>query len=267
MILIATAMRVEAKPLIKRLKLRYVSNTNPAIYANDEFALVLTGVGGIRAAAAIGYCFGKLDSVAVVVNVGVAGCVNAEVGEVFVANKLRDCTTNRVRFPDMMMRFELPEATLATHATVQSKGSADELVDMEGFAIFDAATVFLPPHRIVILKIVSDLIDGSLPGASDIENIVEGATSAITTALTVTSNLPEDATDPLKDHVDVVNALANNLRLTVAQRARLKNVMRDRLTNRSTTLPDLNEFVNEPVATKREGKMRFEKLEEKLLDD
>ena len=266
MILIATALRAEAKPLIAVLGLSAVAESIPPVYTNNSFALTITGVGRVRAAAAIGYCFGRLPDISAVINVGIAGSTTRDVGDIVLVNALHDDATGRQYFPDMMTSLTIAEGSLTTYDIVQIDGNDLDLVDMEGAGIYEAAARYLPPHRIALLKIVSDMCNGVAPNATQVGELAQRQLPKILEAVRAYASMPPDKVDPIANHAEVINDLVTCLRLTATQRVQLEDALRDRLLNVSSDVPNLHEFLTEPAATKQEGKVRFERLVKTLLD-
>ena len=72
MILIISALKAEAMPIIERLALKRIDAVFPT-YANDDFVLVICGVGTEKCAAATGWAFGHFANIIGAINIGCAG--------------------------------------------------------------------------------------------------------------------------------------------------------------------------------------------------
>ena len=107
-------------------------------------------------------------------------------------------------YPDMLLNTGLPEASLITGAklyTKQESGYAADLYDMEAAAIYQAASMFLGPHQMNFLRIVTD------QGLSESEAVAP-------------QSLATHVTDCVEQQVDTIVAVVDKLRaLTAAEAA------------------------------------------------
>ena len=125
--------------------------------------LVITGVGVVAAARAVGVCaglfgFSKNDCI---LNIGTAASTLPR-GTALIGNKLVCRTNGRTFYPDMLMRLpqNAVEGTIYTTGKVVCEGQLvceeQSAYDMEAAAIYEAASAFLGPHQLSFLKIISD---------------------------------------------------------------------------------------------------------------
>ncbi len=228
---IFTALRNEAADLIRELNLK-PSDTALQCYENDNTVLTVTGTGPLSAASA---CAAVLFSHHVtdrdiVINAGIAASIrNGREHGLYVIHKIHDGSSDRDYYPDLIPASEYPEAQLITGAkpyrasnAVLSSGTSDTTVlyDMEGAAVFHAASMFLPPHRIRLLKLVSDFgesdqIHFDLAWSSMIKNAV----------MQEAENMLGVPAHPEKQIPDCA-ALAQELHATVAMKRRLEQALR-----------------------------------------
>ncbi len=165
MICLFFAYHAEAKPFIEALKLKRIMHEKPfQVFTRDELRLVVSGSGKIRAAAAIvkflstntGGEFQQLF----VLNAGVAGSASIrQPGVAYIINKVVDIDSGKSFFSDCLLRSDFPESALSTVANpvnAADMSAYDTLVDMEGAAFFEAASLFLGPEQIALIKVVSD---------------------------------------------------------------------------------------------------------------
>ena len=188
MILFIFALLPEAQPFLQRLKLKRHSLGNRLeIYLNDEYAVLITGIGKVPAAVrtARALQLPELADVLRVVNLGICGCgdVTAPVGKCFLINNIREMATGRTFFPDMLEKHSFTEGTLITVDRPQ-KGDPDDspalvLYDMEAAGIFQAASAFISVDRLHFLKVVSDHLDGGLLGKEAVEELLESVADEV----------------------------------------------------------------------------------------
>lgn len=134
--------------------------------------LILTGQGSVMAAAAVSGAasFFGINPDDVIINLGTCAG-DYEVGKVFICNKITEAATGRTFYPDMILRSSLSEKELVTvpaairkpidkYADKDSHNMA--LYDMEAAAIYQAANLYVGPHRMGFVKVVSD--NGDIEG-------------------------------------------------------------------------------------------------------
>ncbi|MGN0274755.1 MAG: hypothetical protein ACI4DT_08230 [Chordicoccus sp.] len=177
MIFIFTALVPEAEPLIQEFSLKRTGGGSAfQQFANEEqgMLLTITRTGPVRAAAAVGAVLGKVspDEVTLVLNFGSCAAVHGgmpEGGEtpLYLIQKLTNMESGRQWYPDLLTGSCLPEAELLTGSRLYTGDEMREdrgipalshvlLYDMEGAAFFEAANLFVGPHRIHVLKFVTD---------------------------------------------------------------------------------------------------------------
>lgn len=163
MIYIFSAFYAEAKNIIDHYGLKKEKSPETVrfdVFANDSIRLVITGVGEINAAAAvsnIGGAYGiSLDDE--ILNVGCGAGFGNEtcLGSIFLGNKLTEQMTGRTFYPDMLMKTNLMECEIVTVTRVLNEGRDSVVYDMEAAAVYQAAALFVGPHRMHFIKLVSD---------------------------------------------------------------------------------------------------------------
>lgn len=85
--------------------------------------------------------------------------------DIFLLNKLLDQNSDRTFYPDMLIKTDLREASGITGSTVLSQRAAAfmavaaedyDLYDMESAAVYQAGNLFLGPHQMSFIRVVSD---------------------------------------------------------------------------------------------------------------
>lgn len=139
---------------------------------NQPVRIILTGQGSVMAAAAVSGAasFFGIKAEDAIINVGTCAG-DYEPGQVFICNKITEEATGRTFYPDMILRSGLPERGLVTvpvvinkpiHEYVNKDSNNMALYDMEAAAIYQAANLYVGPHRIGFVKVVSD--NGDIEG-------------------------------------------------------------------------------------------------------
>ncbi len=173
-------------------------------------------------------------------------------------HRITDAATKRDFYPDMLLNAGLPEASLITGARLLAaqdtwaqvdaqrgekfrRGTTDDaapgtladrlaaplLYDMEAAAIYQAASMFLGPHQMNFLRIVTD--DGLTQEEMEtgmtmrtVTNAASGTESkpAVGTEASAPRSLAAHVTDCVEQQVDTIVAVVDKLRaLTAAEAA------------------------------------------------
>lgn len=156
---------------------------------NQPVRIILTGQGSVMAAAAVSGAasFFGIKAEDAIINVGTCAG-DYEPGQVFICNKITEEATGRTFYPDMILRSSLPERELVTAPVVIRKSIHEyankdshnmALYDMEAAAIYQAANLYVGPHRMGFIKVVSDNgdIEGLIPDF--IKGLMAGAVDEI----------------------------------------------------------------------------------------
>lgn len=290
MLLIHTALAAEARPLRRHFNLRGMASAGSfRFYGNGEVFLVVSGVGHLRAAAAVGLALGKMTGEqrppTALLNFGTCGAVSNRypLGSSFLIRKLTEGVEGRCFYPDLCFQHNLSEAELATVSRVLESPrdlgdqglpvDYDGLVDMEASGVFQTGMFVLPPSRVLSLKVVGDHLSGARSVQADwVEKMGEGAIPALEGLLNsgwpwrlAPENLrPATAMEhqPLLDQVQAV------LRLTATQKIRLNQAVAYAAksgSGNSTLAAVMVEFLQVRVTHKREQRGHFEELLRRIL--
>ena len=235
MIHIFTALYPEAKPLIQALSLKKrATQTHYQQFLSEEgdLSLTITGVGPLQAAAVTASVLTDYDAGAQdqLLSLGTAARLTTCPASMYHVNKITEAATMRDFYPDMLLNTGLPEASLITGAklyTKQESGYAADLYDMEAAAIYQAASMFLGPHQMNFLRIVTD--DGLTQEEMEtgmtmrtVTNAASGTESkpAVGTEASVPRSLAAHVTDCVEQQVDTIVTVVDKLRaLTAAEAA------------------------------------------------
>ena len=266
MLLITTALMLEARPLVARLGLRSRQEAIP-VYENATIRLVVTGTGPLRAAAATGWAFGRFGDIRAAMNVGFCGALPSVAGlhEWLCIHSVRDQQTGRVLIPEILYQHPFPEAPLLTvPQVVREPLDWDGAVDMEGAAFFEASRQHLPLHQLVILKWVSDPLTGRIDPAA-----TEAAfTLGLEALMPFMEAWVEGIREPARERDPALSALlalcGERLRLTATQRAFLEKWLRGYALRGGTAAALADCLPQEPPKTRRENTQHFDRLRDAL---
>ena len=234
MIHIFTALYPEAKPLIQALSLKKRATQKhyqQFLSEEGDLSLTITGVGPMQAAAVTASVLTDYDAGAQdqLLSLGTAARLTTCPASMYHVNKITEAATMRDFYPDMLLNTGLPEASLITGAklyTKQESGYAADLYDMEAAAIYQAASMFLGPHQMNFLRIVTD--DGLTQEEMEtgmtmrtVTNAASGTESkpAVGTEASAPRSLAAHVTDCVEQQVDTIVTVVDKLRALMAAEA------------------------------------------------
>ncbi len=272
---LVVALGCEARPFIDMLGLkRDMSARAFEIYISDDHALVVSGVGKIKSAAATGYLLARVDDFdrLAVLNTGIAGAapeMGVSVGDAFLVNRIVDAGSRREFIPDLLIPSVWNEAHVVTFDRAVSLRTEsrpeDGLVDMEASGFYSAANAFVGPHAIGCIKVVSDLLEVGRLQVGDIEKWMSVHADGIISHLRSMTHLVEDGADGLgKTDLRWLEVASSRLRLTASQQKILKETVIRYRTRTDRLLVDIDAVCADTVKTKDHGKKALATLLQRL---
>lgn len=265
MILIVTALKAEANELIKRLKLKHKNAPFP-LYENDDFVLVICGVGRERCSAAVGWVFGKYTSFDGALNLGCAGSLDNAVkrGTLCLGNIIEASDNPRVYIPDILYEHSLHECKLRTYDHMVSnidKPEQNVICDMEAYGFAAAVSGFITNDRYVCLKLISDNVYNSVTVTNeDLLELFEESSDAIMTFLyEFAGYCGSCAKENDIEGSDLLSAIAKKYSLTEARKNILKNELHNTLVYYNS-VPSLNLLPELEGGEKKHSAKAFDEL-------
>jgi hypothetical protein len=159
MLFIVCALACEAKPLISHFHLKSVEDPTPfSLYKGESMALIVSGVGKLQTAAAMGYLQGIMGNChhAAWLNVGIAGHASLELGKGILAHQIIDQISGRSYYPTFVVDRPVETATVCTVEKPEMKYEENVVFDMEAAAFWGIASRFATAELIHCYKIISD---------------------------------------------------------------------------------------------------------------
>jgi len=266
--LLHVALPLEARPWLAALQLKRVENLGRwTVYAREGWHLIVSGVGPARAAAAVGAACARFAPQRLL-SFGIAGAPRplADKGELRLIHAIHEQTTGRAFYPDILEKHPFREAALTTWPRrVTSADAPTTLVEMEAAGVWQAASAFLPPHRISLVKVVSDhLEDGDL----DVTQVEAWLEAAVDQFLPWWEQAGKHAATlpPLPENfAPVVEGLAHSLKLTATQSHQLRREAEDAF-HRCGRMPTPLIYFSAPEVTQPHQRDHlFTQLREQLL--
>lgn len=270
-VLIVVALPVEARPLVSTLNLKFHSHGE---YRNEEFTLIVTGVGRISSAISTTKAFSLNDDYVSVLNFGLCGSrnPNTNIGEMRYVNRIREVCTGRDFFPDPLIAHEWKESAIQCHdqpvqdPNVMDFDSFAEIVDMESAGFFQAASLFLPVHSIHCIKVVSDHLDTSRKSTKDIEELINNRASEISKYLRQISQSITAPKPKIPTHFQSsIDNIAKSWRLTKTQVHSLQKIALGASLRKIDFRPILKKIESEKPKVKTDRNLAFTNLCRELV--
>ncbi len=154
-----TALACEAKPFIEYFSLKKQTGLREfCIYRGSDHCLAVTGVGKAAMAAGVAYTLALIEKTQtpVLLNLGIAGHQNDELGKIYIAHKIIDEEREKNYYPQLVYSSPCPGKTLLTVAQAQHQYRQDCLYDMEASAFYETAIRFTSSELVQCLKVISD---------------------------------------------------------------------------------------------------------------
>jgi nucleoside phosphorylase len=161
--IIITALQDEAKPIIEFYNLsRESKQSDLKVYANNDFSLLITGVGRKKVIDTLPIYLEKIyNPDSILINIGIAGGNphSSKIGNMYYIDKLSsEFSNNKYSFPiiDKIGIDKISLITVEKNINNNDNNFYKELVDMEAAVITEIAMKYFDLSKIKILKIVSD---------------------------------------------------------------------------------------------------------------
>lgn len=219
MLLVSTALMLEARPLVESLGLKALPGEPYPTFSSPDCLLVVSGTGSVKAAAATGWAMGRFPGIHAAVNIGFCGAAAgvASLHEWVYIHSVKDAVTGRTYLPDVLQAHPFPEKALLTvPAVLREDGGWAGVVDMEGSGFMEAARRFIAPDRIALLKWVSDPLSGEI----DVRATGAAYTRSLPAVVGFLREWPgEQAARPGADAEPLLRECLERLRLTRTQEA------------------------------------------------
>jgi len=279
MIYFSTATYHEAAPLIEKYRMKKATELSTfQVFRGDNACLVISGIGGSSAAIAVTYLLtmSRAMDKDCFVNMGVCAAADPsfDIGDIILCNRLINEPMGKIFFPDMLLSHPFREAALLTCAgAVRSRdyvaGKA-ELADMEGAFAFEAAARFIPPHRIFIVKVVSDLCQPEKVRPDAVKRLMAEAVEKFFPWLQQAESffMKEERAGILsQEDMQALDLICEKLNFSRAMAMELVKLAGLYKARHGDGLPELLEqFLQLKAGSRAEGKKYFSRIKELLLE-
>ena len=244
---------------------------------NQPVRIILTGQGSVMAAAALSGAasFFGIKAEDAIINVGTCAG-NYEPGQVFICNKITEEATGRTFYPDMILRSSLPERELVTAPVVIRKSIHEyankdshnmALYDMEAVAIYQAANLYVGPHRMGFVKVVSD--NGDIEGMTP--DFIKGLMAeAVDEIASYVDMFVADTHDMCRaeESTQFTNQLCKDLHCSKVMENQVRQLIKYLSLEGTDYMTYINKIYNEgrlPAHDKKNGKVCLDEIKRELL--
>jgi nucleoside phosphorylase len=272
MIYFLTAMYYEAEPIISYYKMKKVMEAKKfQVFKAIDKLLIISGVGSLKASVAVTYILNSFNYKEddIFINIGICGAVNENLceGQVIMCNKVLDSYANKTLYPDMLLKHPFSEGTLHSFPKAVMEKVEGDIVDMEGAFFFQTAVMFLKPHNIHIIKIVSDFLKPESVNSNNIKSLLKRSMPEV---LLWIDSISEEKYDKknifTSDEVCILDLLVQNLKLTTSMKIELSKLCKHYKLRNRQLLEKLKSYAEFKCKSKMEGKKIFGQLRQELME-
>ncbi|MDR1539671.1 MAG: hypothetical protein LBU32_17060 [Clostridiales bacterium] len=274
MILIVSALQLEAEPFIARNRMkRVLTRKSLQLFKGGSAMLAVCGSGPVGVAVAVSEIMsfaGVNPDRDLIANIGMAGGrPPLAPGDIAVCNKIACSFTGRTLYPEMLISHPFKEGALESFGKPVHGGVCGlDLADMEGAFFWEAASFYLPASRIHCIKVVSDAFEPESVSRKLGASLMKNAAATIYDWLEAAAEalLPDDVKSALDERqMRALDEVCVSLHLTFAMKSRLEALCKKANARSMDFLPILREEALIRAEGKKEGKLRYEKLIQRFV--
>ncbi|ATV56395.1 spore photoproduct lyase family protein [Fusobacterium pseudoperiodonticum] len=267
MLYIVTALYIEAKPLISLFNLKKDNSyTKFQVFSNEDIKLIISGTGKVKSATALTYLISKEDIKKndYIVNIGfVASNKNSQLGDIVYVSKIQNAYSDFDFYPEMIYKHNFLEGSLTTFdSIVEKKLENIEYIDMEAYGFFQTASIFFKKDKIIVLKIVSDILKDKVEDRVLVdfknENLFTESYNNIYKFLVNFKTVNDDSDFTITEQ-ELIKKVLENLRLSDTMTYELFNILRY-LKIKYGSIDILKKYEDIEVTSKVQAKKLFEEI-------
>ena len=272
MLYIVTALYIEAKPLISLFNLKKDNTyTKFQVFSNENIKLIISGTGKIKSATALTYLISNKDikENEYIINIGFIASLNnnSQLGDIVYISKIQNAYSDTTFYPEIIYKHNFLEGSLTTFdKIIDNKIENIEYIDMEAYGFFQTASIFFKKDKIIILKIISDILkenvkDRILFDFED-DNLFNESYKKIYDFLLKFVNIPTDSRNNFNNNEqDLIKKVLENLKLSDTMTYELFNILKY-LKIKYGNIDILKKYENIEINSKVQGKKIFEEIKE-----
>ena len=272
MLYIVTALYIEAKPLISLFNLKKDNTyTKFQVFSNENIKLIISGTGKIKSATALTYLISNknIKENDYIINIGFIASSNnsSQLEDIVYISKIQNAYSDTTFYPEMIYKHNFLEGSLTTFdKIIDNKIENIEYIDMEAYGFFQTASIFFKKDKIIVLKIVSDILkekvkDRILFDFKD-DNLFNKSYKKIYDFLLKFINIPDNNKNNFNNNEqDLIKKVLENLKLSDTMTYEFFNILKY-LKIKYENIDILKRYENIEVNSKVQGKKIFEEIKE-----
>lgn len=279
MIYLVMALYCEAEPFIRTLSLKKELHcTQFQIFSNDQVKLILTNQSSISAAIATTYLLTTYPPSErdIICNLGCCATTDTSqsIGTVYICNDVIDTVTDYHYYPDLLYLNPYKEAALYSvpriNRDIKVKSNDFNIIDMEGAGFFESARLFFSPDRICLIKCISDYLASESISEAFITELIQKNCTNLLEWLYRYHNFYQAEPFVITDEEQaIIENILTKLNLSVTLEYQFLQIMKYIKLTSSSLIDILSQIMDEleelNFIHKREGKIYFEQLRQRLL--
>ena len=150
------ALHCEAKPWIDHFRLKKESAQPFDLYRSAEMDLVITGIGAMSMATAVGWIGAQNDCQRIWLNLGTAGHADRPLGDIVRVHGCAASIEGRAHYPPLTAKWSGETDAVLSVNSPSNDYPGGAMVDMEAAAFFNAALRFSSAELVQSIKVISD---------------------------------------------------------------------------------------------------------------
>lgn len=280
MIYIITALYVEARPFIEKYNLKKDEVFSKfQVFSNEKIKLVISGVGRIKASIALTQLLtnAKINENDFIINFGFCASTNTEnkLLDIVMINKIKSAYSKQSFYPEMLYKHKFLEGALLCYDEIiekyQDSLNEKNYIDMESMGFFETANYFFKRDKIIVLKIVSDILHNETSKREILElnkvNLLINACEEIFIFLdNLTLFYKKDENDFSILEENFIKKMRQNLKLSDTMYYESINLLKYLKLSKKDIIEFLKDYEDREVKSKIEGKRYFEDIKKRIID-
>ncbi|MDO4690101.1 MAG: spore photoproduct lyase [Fusobacterium sp.] len=280
MIYIVAALYIEAKPLIDKYNLKK-ENSSPKfqIFSNEKIKLIISGVGRIKSSIALSQLSTNINirGEDFIINLGFCASTSDKdsLADILMPNKILNAYSSQCFYPEMLYKHDFLEGTLICYDEIQysihKKFKERFYIDMESIGFFEAASYYFKREKIIILKIVSDILSYTKKERKFIDlnnsNFLLRAYERIFIFIEKLINFSQENEQNFNLlEENFIKKIRQNLKLSDTMYYEFLNLLRYLKLSKRDIFKFLKIYENIEIKNKLEGKKHFEDIKKRIID-
>lgn len=278
MIYVVSALYIEAKAIIDKYDLKKDNSIKRfQVFGNEKIKLIISGTGRIKSALAVFYLIlnNKLQENDFIINIGFCASTNKKhsLFDIVYPSKILSAYSKQAYYLDMLYKHSFCEGSLICYDTIIKNSERDSIfIDMESMGFYEAASQFFKKDKIIVLKIISDILaekekDRKIIDFND-ENLLNISYNKIFEFIDNLQNLfSKTIYDFSIEEENFIKKIRQNLRLSDTMYYEFIYLLKYLKLSNVDMINFLKVYENIEIKNKIEGKKNFEDIKKRIIDE